>query len=98
MAETALDNHRWRGDRPCLSKTIADVRRAAGSPSAAALFCSRDTASETSSRQAFEHIALLFQGGGALGAYQAGVYEALANATFIPTGSPASRSAPSMER
>jgi NTE family protein len=32
----------------------------------------------------FESIALLFQGGGALGAYQAGVYEALAEADIIP--------------
>ena len=44
----------------------------------------------------FECVALLLQGGGALGAYQAGVYEALAEPIFIPTGSPASRSAPSM--
>jgi predicted acylesterase/phospholipase RssA len=36
-----------------------------------------DTASETSSHLAFECIALLLQGGGALGAHQAGVYEAL---------------------
>jgi len=32
----------------------------------------------------FESIALLLQGGGALGAYQAGVYEALAEADIIP--------------
>src|SRR5260370_38573703 len=32
------------------------------------------------SRPPFENIALLLQGGGALGAYQAGVYEALAEA------------------
>src|SRR5262245_53396991 len=31
-------------------------------------------------RPEFEHIVLLLQGGGALGAYQAGVYEALAEA------------------
>ena len=34
-------------------------------------------------RTAFENIALLLQGGGALGAYQAGAYEALAEA-YIP--------------
>ena len=34
---------------------------------------------------AFESIALLFQGGGALGAYQAGVYEALHEAGVEPT-------------
>src|SRR6185436_20997451 len=35
-------------------------------------------------RPAFECIALLLQGGGALGAYQAGVYEALAEADLHP--------------
>src|SRR5262249_11559181 len=35
-------------------------------------------------RPAFEHIILLLQGGGALGAYQAGVYEALAEADLHP--------------
>jgi NTE family protein len=36
------------------------------------------------SRPPFECIALLLQGGGALGAYQAGVYEALAEADLLP--------------
>ena len=36
------------------------------------------------SRPPFECIALLLQGGGALGAYQAGVYEALAEADIHP--------------
>jgi NTE family protein len=35
-------------------------------------------------RPPFECIALLLQGGGALGAYQAGVYEALAEAQLHP--------------
>jgi len=35
-------------------------------------------------RQAFDHVVLLLQGGGALGAYQAGVYEALAEANLHP--------------
>ena len=35
-------------------------------------------------RPPFECIALLLQGGGALGAYQAGVYEALAEADLHP--------------
>jgi NTE family protein len=35
-------------------------------------------------RPQFECIALLLQGGGALGAYQAGVYEALAEADLHP--------------
>jgi NTE family protein len=41
-------------------------------------------ASRTRSRPPFECIALLLQGGGALGAYQAGVYEALAEANLHP--------------
>lgn len=35
-------------------------------------------------RSAFECIALVLQGGGALGSYQAGVYEALAEAEVHP--------------
>src|SRR5258708_6339214 len=42
------------------------------------------TASATRPRPPFECIALLLQGGGALGAYQAGVYEALAKADLHP--------------
>src|SRR5258708_38351562 len=37
-------------------------------------------ASETKARPPFECIALVLQGGGALGAYEAGVYEALTEA------------------
>jgi NTE family protein len=40
--------------------------------------------SATKPRPSFECIALLLQGGGALGAYQAGVYEALAQAELHP--------------
>ena len=43
-------------------------------------------------RPPFERIALILQGGGALGAYQAGVYQALAEADPSRTGSPAFRS------
>jgi predicted acylesterase/phospholipase RssA len=43
-----------------------------------------DTASETSSHLAFECIALLLQGGGALGAHQAGPYEALTERDLHP--------------
>jgi NTE family protein len=39
---------------------------------------------EGGKRTPFEHIALLLQGGGALGSYQAGVYEALAEAELHP--------------
>ena len=45
-----------------------------------------------------DHTVLVLQGGGALGAYQAGVYEALAEPASSPTGSPASRSAQSTPR
>jgi NTE family protein len=40
--------------------------------------------SETKPRPPFERIALLLQGGGALGAYQAGVYQALTEAELHP--------------
>ena len=43
-------------------------------------------------RTPFEQIALLLQGGGALGAYQAGVYETLPRPIYIPIGLPGSRS------
>ncbi len=39
---------------------------------------------QTQKRTPFERIALLLQGGGALGAYQAGVYQALAEANLHP--------------
>ena len=38
----------------------------------------------TTERPPFERIALILQGGGALGAYQAGVYQALAEANLQP--------------
>ena len=47
----------------------------------------------TTERPPFERIALVLQGGGALGAYQGGVYQALAEANLHPgCGSPAFRS------
>jgi len=42
------------------------------------------TAKSTSGQPAFERIALLLQGGGALGAYQGGVYQALAESGLHP--------------
>src|SRR6266540_1896612 len=42
------------------------------------------TASTGNRRTPFERIALLLQGGGALGSYQAGVYQALAEADLHP--------------
>ena len=38
----------------------------------------------TTERPPFERIALVLQGGGALGAYQGGVYQALAEANLHP--------------
>ena len=50
-------------------------------------------------RTQFETIALLLQGGGALGAYQAGVYQALAEADlYIRIGFLEFQSAQSMRR
>jgi NTE family protein len=43
-----------------------------------------DAVTPTRERPPFEQIALVLQGGGALGAYQAGVYEALAEADLHP--------------
>jgi NTE family protein len=40
--------------------------------------------SKTRPRPPFERIALILQGGGAFGAYQAGVYEALTETDFHP--------------
>ena len=42
-------------------------------------------------RLPFECVALVLQGGGALGAYQAGVYEALSEAGIYPRSSIRSR-------
>src|SRR3979490_1768289 len=44
----------------------------------------RNRTSRVRTRPPFECIALLLQGGGALGAYQAGVYQALAEADLQP--------------
>ena len=44
----------------------------------------QNTTHIASGRPPFERIALLLQGGGALGAYQAGVYQALAEASIHP--------------
>jgi NTE family protein len=49
-----------------------------------AISADRSKTSRTRGRPPFECIALLLQGGGALGAYQAGVYEALAEADLDP--------------
>jgi NTE family protein len=84
MAETV------HGDSP-LAPTISPIppndrrrARAAGCPTRRLSPLAGDMASRTRSRPPFECIALLLQGGGALGAYQAGVYEALAEANLHP--------------
>jgi NTE family protein len=84
MAETVHE------DSP-LAPTISPVppndrrrARAAGFPTRRLSSPAGDMASRTRSRPPFECIALLLQGGGALGAYQAGVYEALAEANLHP--------------
>jgi NTE family protein len=72
---------------PAIGPVSPDDRRsarAAGGPPRRPSPAADDTASETSSHLAFECVALLLQGGGALGAYQAGVYEALTEADLRP--------------
>jgi NTE family protein len=58
--------------------------RAAGFPDRRLSSTAGDLASAMKPRPPFECIALLLQGGGALGAYQAGVYEALTEADLHP--------------
>src|SRR6266436_2977003 len=58
--------------------------RAAGFPDRRLSSTAGDMALAIRPRPPFECIALLLQGGGALGAYQAGVYEALAEADLHP--------------
>ena len=53
---------------------------------------------KTSASPPFERVALLLQGGGALGAYQGGVYQALDEAKFCRPGSPEFQSAPSIRQ
>src|SRR6202790_450081 len=72
---------------PAITPVPPDDRRcprAAGSATRRLSPTAGDMASRKRSRPPFECIALLLQGGGALGAYQAGVYEALAEADLHP--------------
>jgi NTE family protein len=84
MAEMVLDDTPLA---PAISPVPPDDRRC---PRAAELPARRlspaagDGVSATRPRPPFECIALLLQGGGALGAYQAGVYEALTEADLHP--------------
>jgi NTE family protein len=84
MAETVLN---YSPPAPAIGPISPDDRRgarAAGGPPRLPSSAAGDTASETRSHPPFERIALLLQGGGALGAYQAGVYEALTEADLHP--------------
>jgi NTE family protein len=84
MAEMVLDDTPLA---PAISRVPAGrspLPRAAGRPARRLSPASADMASGAVSRPPFECIALLLQGGGALGAYQAGVYEALAEADLHP--------------
>jgi NTE family protein len=72
---------------PAIGPASPDDRRrarAASGPPRRPSSSAGETASEPRSHPAFECIALLLQGGGALGAYQAGVYEALTEADLHP--------------
>ncbi len=83
MAEPVLN---YSPKAPAINPAPPDDRRrarAAGCPPRR-LSPTVGMASETRPRPSFECIALLLQGGGALGAYQAGVYEALAEADLQP--------------
>src|SRR6202023_3217740 len=84
MAETG---HEDSPLAPTISPIPPNDRRragAAGCPTRRLSPPAGDMASRTRSRPPFECIALLLQGGGALGAYQAGVYEAFAEADLHP--------------
>jgi NTE family protein len=83
MAEPVLNSS---PQAPAINPAPPDDRRrarTAGCP-ARRLSPTAGMASETRPRPSFECIAVVLQGGGALGAYQAGVYEALAEADFQP--------------
>src|ERR1700716_1125049 len=72
---------------PTINPSPPDDRRrprAAESPSRRLSPSADEMAPGTRPRPPFDCIALLLQGGGALGAYQAGVYEALAEAGIHP--------------
>src|SRR6267154_5719792 len=84
MAEMVLD---YPPIAPAISPVPPDDRRctrAAGCSTRRLSPTAGDMVSRTRPRPPFERIALLLQGGGALGAYQAGVYEALTEAGLHP--------------
>jgi NTE family protein len=85
MAETVLDSSpQPPAIKPVPLRTIADAREPPSSPARRLSPAAGDITSGARPRPPFECIALLLQGGGALGAYQAGVYEALTEADLHP--------------
>jgi NTE family protein len=85
MAKTALDHSSPAPTISPVSPTDDRRRvRAAGAPSRRLSPTIGDAATVARPRPPFACIALILQGGGALGAYQAGVYEALAEADLHP--------------
>jgi NTE family protein len=71
-----------RESRP--AKRTAETGRTARGPDAPGLEHARLKTGRVGGRPPFERIVLVLQGGGALGAYQAGVYQALAEAQLHP--------------
>ena len=88
MAETDLNDSQPLAPAIVPSPTDRRSARAAESPpllgGSQLSLPANDMALATRPRPPFECIAVLLQGGGALGAYQAGVYEALAEADLHP--------------
>src|SRR5882672_6972283 len=85
MAEAVLDSSpQPPAIRPVPPRMIADAREPSSSPARRLSPAAGEMTSGTRPRPPFERIALLLQGGGALGAYQAGVYEALTEAGLHP--------------
>jgi NTE family protein len=83
MAETVLDQLLPTPEIGTVAPADRQRESRRGSPRRLSTTPS-DRASGTRPRPPFECIALVLQGGGALGAYQAGVYEALAEADLHP--------------
>ena len=89
--------HHWRRRSSPASPDDHRRARVAGSPPRRPSSAAGNTASQTSSRLAFEYIALLLQGVVRSVLIRLESMRHWPSATFIPTGSPASRSAPFME-
>src|SRR5262245_53787703 len=86
VAETPMTDHVGVPSRSldalASSRSIKGLDKS--SPSGSEAPTTRAKSHRLSNRPPFECIALLLQGGGALGSYQAGVYEALAEADLHP--------------